>query len=249
MIKLRLWIQNHFAVQLDQKLKRHRFPVSIISQAVWLYHRFNHSYRDVQEQLAFRGILLHHETVRDRSLKFANHFKEVIKKRERKSSDTWHLDEMTVKINGEPFILWRAMDSEGIELDVFLQKRRNKKAAIRFLCRLLRSYPSPRVIVTDKLKSYNKPINYMCAKAEHRSHKRLNNRAENAHQPTRRKEKCSIKFKSAQGVQRLLSLMGKVRNIFAVDVGRYTKKASDQRLAFAAAQAIWLEAALELISI
>ena len=89
----------------------------------------------------------------------------------------------------------------------------------------------------------------MCAKAEHRSHKRLNNRAENAHQPTRRKEKCSIKFKSAQGVQRLLSLMGKVRNIFAVDVGRYTKKASDQRLAFAAAQAIWLEAALELISI
>ena len=89
----------------------------------------------------------------------------------------------------------------------------------------------------------------MCSKAEHRSHKRLNNRAENAHQPTRRKEKCLIKFKSARGAQRLLSLMGKVRNIFALEVGRYKNKAPDQRLACVAAQAIWLEAAQGLISI
>lgn len=236
-------------MQLDQHLKRHRFPLSIISQTVWLYHRFNHSYRDIQEQLAFRGIILSHETVREWCLKFADHFKNVIKKRERKPSNKWHLDEMTVKINGEPFVLWRAVDEEGIELDVFLQKRRNKKAAIRFLSRLLRVHPCPRVIVTDKLKSYNKPIKHMCSKAKHLSHKRLNNRVENAHQPTRRKEKCLIKFKSPPGVQRLLSLMGKVRNIFAVDVGRYKRKAPDQRLAFAAAQAIWLEAALGLISI
>lgn len=181
--------------------------------------------------------------------KFGDHFKNVIRKHERQPSDTWHLDEMTVKINGKSFILWRAVDSEGIELDIFLQKRRNKKAAIRFLSRLLRSYPSPRVIVTDKLKSYNKPIKFMCAKANHRSHKRLNNRVENAHQPTRPKEKCLIKFKSAQGTQRLLSLMGKVRNIFAVNVGRYTKKASEQRLAFVAAQTIWLEAAQGLFSL
>lgn len=103
---------------------------------------------------------------------------------------------MTLKINGEMFILWRAVDSEGHELDVFLQKRRNKKAAIRFLSRLLGSYLAPRVITTDKLKSYNKPIKFMCPTVDHRSHKRLNNRAENAHQPTRRKEKCLIKFKS-----------------------------------------------------
>ena len=107
-------------MQLDQHLKRHRFPLSIISQTVWLYHRFNHSYRDIQEQLAFRGIILSHETVREWCLKFADHFKNVIKKRERKPSDKWHLDEMTVKINGEPFVLWRAVDEEGIELDVFL---------------------------------------------------------------------------------------------------------------------------------
>jgi putative transposase len=154
---------------------------------------------------------------------------------------------MTVKINGEYFILWRAVDSEGHELDVLLQKRRNKKAAIRFLSRLLGSYPAPRVIVTDKLKSYRKPIQFMCKQTEHRSHKGLNNRAENAHQPTRRKEKCLIKFKSPQGVQKMLSLMGKVRNLFAVDAGRYTKKVPEQKVAFAAACAIWLEAAQELL--
>jgi putative transposase len=233
-------------MELGQKLKRHRFPVTIISQAVWLYHRFNHSYRDVQEQLAFRGIILSHETIRDWSIKFASNFKDVMKKRERKPNDKWHLDEMAVNINGEPFVLWRAVDSDGIELDVILQKSRNKKAAIRFLKRLLGSYPVPRVIVTDKLKSYNRPIKFMCKQAQHRSHKRLNNRVENARQPTRRKEKCLIKFKSAPGVQRLLSLMGKVRNIFAVQVGRYKQKASDQRLAFAAAMAIWSDAAQSL---
>ncbi len=147
------------------------------------------------------------------------------------------------------FVLWRAVDQEGMELDVFLQKRRIKRSAIRFLSRLLGMYPVPRVIVTDKLKSYIKPIQFMCRKTDHRTHKRLNNRIGNAHQPTRRKEKCLIKFKSASGVQRLLSLMGKVRNIFSVEVGRYKNKASDQRLAFAAAKAIWLEAALPLLSV
>jgi putative transposase len=227
--------------------RRHRFPVSIISQAVWTYHRFNHSYRDIQDELAFRGINVSHETIRSWSIKFSNHFRDVIKKKERKPSDKWHLDEMTVKINGEYFILWRAADSEGYELDVLLQKRRNKKAAIRFLSRLLGSYPARRVIVTDKLKSYRKPIQYMCKQTEHRSHKGLNNRVENAHQPTRRKEKCLIKFKSPQGVQKMLSLMGKVRNLFAVDVGRYTKKAPERKVAFKAACAIWLEAAQELL--
>ncbi len=232
---------------LTKAPKRHRFPVSIISQAIWLYHRFNNSYRDVQEQLAFLGITLSHETVRKWCTKFALHFRDVIKKRERKSSDKWHLDEMALKINGEMFVLWRAVERDGIELDVFLQKRRNKRSAIRFLSRLLGTYPAPRVIVTDKLKSYVNPIQFMCRKADHRTHKRLNNRIENAHQPTRRKEKCFIKFKSAPGVQRLLFLMEKVRNIFSVEIGRYKNKARDQRFAFAAAKAIWLEAAQELL--
>lgn len=234
-------------MNLTQAPKRHRFPVSIISQAIWHYHRFNSSYRDIQEQLAFRGIDISHETIRNWCFKFAQHFKDVIQKRQRKPSDKWHLDEMTLRINGEFYVLWRAVDSEGFELDIFLQKRRNKKAAIRFLSRLLKSYPEPRVMVTDKLRSYKKPIKHMCPKAEHRTHKRLNNRVENAHQPTRRKEKCLIRFKSPKGAQLLLSLMGTVRNIFATEVGRYTKTAPERRLAFAVANTIWLEAATMLL--
>jgi len=226
---------------------RHRFPVSIISQAVWTYHRFNNSLRDIEEQMAYRGIQVSYETIRNWSIKFADHFKEVIKKRERKPTDKWHLDEMNVKINGRMFVLWRAVDSEGVEIDVFLQKRRNKKAAIRFLSRLLKAYPTPRVIVTDKLKSYRNPIKSMCKGTDHRSHRGLNNRVENAHQPTRRKEKCLIKFKSPQGAQRMLSLMGKVRNLFAVEVGRYTKKARKRREAFQAAYSIWIGAAAALL--
>ena len=172
----------------------------------------------------------------------------MIRKRERKPKDKWHLDEMTIRINGEYFILWRAVDADGYELDVYLQKRRNKKSAIRFLTRLLGCYPIPRVIVTDKLRSYVKPIRQMCPGTEHRSHKGLNNCVENAHQPTRRKENSLIKFKSAQGVQTILSLMGKVRNIFAIDVGRYTKNAEDQRSAFAVAKSIWDEATRRLLA-
>ena len=235
-------------MHLEQAPKYHRFPVSIISHAVWRYHRFNDSYRDIAKELAYRGIVVSHETIRSWCIKFAADFKDVIRKRERKPKDKWHLDEMSIKINGEHFVLWRAVDSEGQELDVFLQKRRNKKSAIRFLTRLLGCYPSPKVIVTDKLKSYIKPIRNMCPTKEHRSHKGLNNRVENAHQPTRRKEKSLIKFKSPQGVQNTLSLMGKVRNIFAIDVGRYTKNAEEQRSAFAAAKSIWDEASQRLLA-
>lgn len=143
--------------------------------------------------------------------------------------------------------LWRAVDADGYELDVFLQKRRDKKSAVRFFSRLFSSYPKPRVIVTDKLRSYQKPIKQMSPDTEHRKHKGLNNRVENSHQPTRRKEKCLIKFKSPHGVQTTLSLMGKLRNIFAVDVGRYNKPVKNQREAFQNAKSIWNDAALELL--
>ncbi len=172
----------------------------------------------------------------------------MIRKRERKPKDKWNLDEMTIKINGEYYVLWRAVDADGHELDIFLQKLHDRKSAIRFLTRLLGCYPSPKTIITDKLKSYIKPIRQMCPKAEHRSHKGLNNRAENAHQPTRRKEKSLIKFKSPSGVQKTLSLVGKVRNIFAINVGRYSKNATDQRSDFNEAENIWNEASQRLLA-
>ena len=140
--------------------------------------------------MLYRGISVSHETARTWCNKFGSHFKDVIKKREPSPSDKWHLDEQQLKINGESYYLWHAVDKDSYELDVFLQKRRNKRAATRFLSRLLGSYPKPRVIITGKLRSYTKPIKTMCKNTDHRCHKRLNNRAENAHQLTRRKERC-----------------------------------------------------------
>lgn len=126
------------------------------------------------------------------------------------------------------------MDDKDYELDVSLQKRRNKKAAIRFLSRLLSAYPKPRVIITDKLRSYLR-----LKGVEHRSHKGLNNRVENAHQPTRRKEKCLIRFKSTAGAQSVIALMGTIRNLFAVALGRYTNSASHRKFQFHKAKEIW----------
>ena len=100
-------------MSLSQIPKGHRFPSSIIAQAVWRYHRFNDSYRDISEDLAYRGIIVSYESIRNCCLKFSKDFKDVIKKRERKPNDKWHLDEMTIKMKGVPFILWRAVDSEG----------------------------------------------------------------------------------------------------------------------------------------
>lgn len=234
-------------MSLSKSSKRHGFPVSIVSHAVWRYHRFNDSYKDIQKELAYRGIIISHETIRLWCLKFGRYFKDVIKKWERKPGDKWHLDEMILNINGVSFILWQAVDWEGYELDILLQKRRNKEAAIRFLSRLLGSYPAPRVIITDKLKSYIKPIRYMMPKSEHRSHKRLNKRIENSHQLTRLREKCLIKFKSPQDVQWMLSLMGKVRNTFCVALGRYLRPADHQRETFRAAKSIWDEAARAIL--
>ena len=147
-----------------------------------------------------------------------------------------------VRLNGKSFVLRRVVDSEGFELDFFSKKRKNKKAAIRFLSRLLGAHPAPRVIITDKRPSYSKPIRKMMPQSEHRRHKGLNNRVENAHQATRRKEKCLIKFKSPQGVQQVIHLMGKVRNIFSVPVGRYKNSAQEQRCQLNQAFNIWHDA-------
>jgi putative transposase len=146
---------------LERKPKRYRYPLELISIAVWSYHRFNDSYRDVSERLLYRGIDVSYETIRQWCIKFGPHFKNVIKKRASRPSDKWHLDEQQ-RIRGETYYLWCAVDEEGYELDVFLQKRRNKKAAIRFLSRLLNAYAKARVIVTDQLWSYTKPIRQMC---------------------------------------------------------------------------------------
>src|SRR3954471_9700214 len=133
----------------------YRFPPEIISHAVWLYFRFPLSLRNVDEILAARGIMVSHETVRQWARKFGQSFANQIRRRLPAAGDKWHLDEVVVKIAGQKHWLWRAVDQDGIVLDVLIQKRRDKRAAKRLLRKLLKKQGrAPRVLITDKLASY-----------------------------------------------------------------------------------------------
>src|SRR5829696_3291686 len=135
---------------------RHRFPAELISHAVWLYFRFPLSLRMVEEMLAARGIEVSHETVRQWARKFGQGFDNQIRRRLPGAGDKWHLDEVCVMIRGKKHWLWRAVDQDGVVLDVLVQSRRDKRAAKRLLCKLLkRQTRVPRVMITDKLASYS----------------------------------------------------------------------------------------------
>jgi putative transposase len=186
--------------------KGFRFPPEIISHAVWLYFRFSLSFRDVEELLSERGIVVTYETVRQWCLKFGQTYANELRRRRPRSGDIWHMDEVYLKINGKTHYLWRAVDQDGAVLDILVQSRRNKQAAKRFFQKLLKGLHSvPRVIITDKLKSYGAAKREILPDVEHRQHKRLNNRAENSHQPTRLREKKMRRFKSAKHAKRFLS--------------------------------------------
>src|SRR5215203_7475388 len=168
----------------------YRFPGEVISHAVWLYFRFPLSLRMVEEMLAARGITVRHETVRQWGRKFGQSFASQIRRRLPRAGDKWHLDEAEVKIAGQKHWLWRAVDQDGVVLDVLVQRRRDKRAAKRLLRKLLkRQTRVPRVMITDKLASYSAAQREVMPSVEHRRHKGLNNRAENSHQPTRRRER------------------------------------------------------------
>ncbi len=135
--------------------RRHRFPAEIISHTVWLYFRFALSFRDVEEIMRMRGVTLSYEAIREWSLKFGQTFANELRRRRPRPGDKWHLDEMFVKINGRDHYLWWAVDQDGNELDILVQNRRNRLAAKRFFRKLLKGLRYvPRVIITDKLKSY-----------------------------------------------------------------------------------------------
>ena len=168
----------------------YRFPAEVISHAVWLYFRFPLGLRMVEEMLAARGIIVSHETVRRWALKFGQAFANRIRRRLQQAGDKWHLDEVVLKIAGKKHWVWRAVDQDGLVLDILVQSRRDKHAAKRLLRKLLkRQCRAPRVMVTDKLPSYGAAKREVMPGVEHRQHKGLNNRAENSHQPTRRRER------------------------------------------------------------
>ena len=193
----------------------YRFPAEVISHAVWLYFRFPLSLRMVEEMLAARGIIVSHETVRQWARKFGQDFANQIRRRLPMAGDKWHLDEVAIKIAGKKHWLWRAVDQDGTVLDILVQSRRDKRAAKRLLRKLLKKQMRPpRVLITDKLPSYGAAKGEVMPSIEHRKHKGLNNRAENSHQPTRRRERQMKRFKSAGQAQRFLSAHDQINNLF-----------------------------------
>src|SRR3954447_1739155 len=217
----------------------YRFPAEVISHAIWLYFRFPLSLRMVDEILAARGITVSYETVRQWARKFGQSFANQIRCRLPRAGDKWHLDEVEVKIAGQKHWLWRAVDQTGMVLDVLVQRRRDKRAAKRLLRKLLkRQCRAPRVMVTDKLPSYGAAKREVMPGVEHRRHKGLNNRAENSHQPTRRRER-QMNFKSPRQAQRFLSAHDQIANLF--HLRRDHVSASEFRAARARAFEVWAD--------
>jgi len=218
----------------------YRFPAEIISHAVWLYFRFSLSLRMVDELLASRGIMVSHETVRQWALKFGQAFANRVRRRLPAAGDKWHLDEVVLTIAGVKHWLWRAVDQTGTVLDILVQSRRDTQAAKRLLRKLLkRQCRAPRVMVTDKLASYGAARREVMPSVEHRKHKGLNNRAENSHQPTRRRERQMKRFKSAGQAQRFLSAHDGINNLFLLR--RHQVCATQYRAAWTQAFQVWAE--------
>ncbi len=193
----------------------HRFPPEIIAHAVWLYFRFPLSLRLVEELLLERGIVVSYEPVRRWALTFGPDYARRLKRKRPSRRDIWHLDEVVITIAGQKHWLWRAVDQDGFVLDVLVQSRRDKQAAQRLLRKLLKKQGrAPRVMITDKLASYSAAKGEVMPSVEHRRHKGLNNRAENSHQPTRRRERQMKRFKSPGQAQRFLSAHDGINNLF-----------------------------------
>jgi putative transposase len=219
----------------------YRFPPEIIHQAIWLYLRFTLSFRDVEDSLTERGIAISYETVR----RWVNHFGPIIaaelRKRRPKPHATWHLDEVYLKIDGRMVYLWRAVDAEGEVLDVLVQSKRDKRAALKLMRKLLRKYAVvPERLVTDDLRSYRAATLDLGIDHLHDGGRWKNNRAENSHQPTRRRERKMQRFKSVGSAQKFLSAHAAAYNTF--NVQRHLTSARSHRVLRAAAMSTWREA-------
>jgi transposase-like protein len=179
--------------------------------------RFTLSYREVEDLLAERGLDVSYETVRRWVLKFGPFFARELRRRRPRPTSQWHLDEMVVMIAGRQFWLGRAVDDEGEVLDLLVQRRRDKATAVKLMRKLLKKQSfAPDVLVTDKLRSYGAARSEIRLSSRHEQGLRKNNRAENSHQPTRRRERKMQRFKSPGSAQRFLSVHAAVHNTFNV---------------------------------
>jgi transposase-like protein len=221
----------------------YRFPCDIIQRAVWMYLRFTLSFRDVEELLAERGIVVTYETIRRWVLTFGPTIARRLRARRPKPHSRWHLDEMFVRVGGKQMYLWRAVDAEGEVLDVLLQAKRNTKAARKLMRKLLEQQGmAPDEWVTDKCPAYGAALRALkLTRAPHTWRKRANNRAESSHVPVRRRERKLQGFKSPRSAQRFLSLHAVTYNTFTVP--RHLVSARTHRLLRAEAFEEWRKAA------
>ncbi|WP_406162909.1 MULTISPECIES: IS6 family transposase [unclassified Streptomyces] len=230
--------RDSFVSPASPAYKGHRYPVEVIAHAVWLYFRFPLSFREVEELMLERGVIVSCETVRRWSAKFGQAYADGLRRRRPRPGDKWHPDEVFVKINGGRKYLWWAVDQDGNVLDILLQSRRDKAAAGRFFrCLMKETRTVPRVVVTDKLRSYGAAHREVMPSVEHRSHKGLNNRAENSHQPTRQRERAMKGFRSVDGAQRFLSAFSGISPHFRPY--RHLMTAFDHRAEMTVRFAIW----------
>lgn len=206
----------------------HRFPSEIISHSIWLYHRFCLSFRDVEDLLAERGVVVSYESIRQWCAKFGPHYAKGLKRRQGRLGDQWYLDEVFVRIRGELHYLWRAVDQDGDTIDILVQKRRHTQAARRFFRKLLKGQEAPpQRMITDKLKSYSATHREVMPSVTHSTAQYENNRAEVSHEPTRVRERYMRRFKSAGQAQRFLTVHGAVGNLFRL--GRHLIRAVHYR--------------------
>ena len=225
-------------------LKGHRFPRTVIGYAVWAYHRFALSLRDVEDLLAERGVVVSCETIRVWVAKFGTQIAAKIRRDRPRPADKWHLDEVILKINGAKHWLWRAIDTNGIVLDTLVQSRRDTAAAKRFMRKLFKQWGLPRVMVTDKLGSYSAAKAQIAPCVEHRRHKGINNPAEASHRHARRREKVMGRFKSPRQAQRFLSVHDQTAAIFRPR--RHRLSANSYRHARHDAFDVWTDYTTEL---
>jgi putative transposase len=205
---------------------RRRFPAEIISHAVWLYHRFCLSVRDTEGLLAQRGITVSYEAIRQWCRRFGPAYAQILRRRQGRLGDTWHLDELFVHIRGRQQYLWRAVDQDGDVIDLLVQPRRDRRAAERCFRKLLKGQGrAPRRLITDKLRSYSAAHGIGMPSVVHSTTQYENNRAEVSHRPTRQQERQMRRFKSTAHAQRFLSVHGLVRNLFRVGVLCYGRLA------------------------
>jgi len=219
---------------------RHRFPPDIISHAVWLYYRFSLSFRDVEDLLAQRGIIVSYETIRQWCRKFGAEYARILRHRQGRLGDIWYLDELFVTIQGQRQYLWRAVDQDGDVIDVLLQPRRDQHAAERFFRKLLKDQGRvPWRLITDKLRSYRAAHRTVMPSVTHNTELYANNRAEVSHQPSRQRERQMRGFKSTCQAQRFLSVHGVIQNLFRF--GRHLLRSATHRILRDRSFLVWRE--------